>query len=195
MAFYIVAATGSGLIRTFGEFDINEKTTTYLARQINVEEATRIISENVGYYLPLVTFKIGCDVVVASIIGRQLYNLFKNLWRNLKPLLKSGWDAFMNSIEKSFSSIQQSTRELAAKCSSFHTICDEICSKCPITKVIQALDYIQKAVVCAKTGLCRIVQFELTKYYLEIRGLLRALCEKFNIPFLKYVRQSDEESM
>lgn len=194
MAVYIVAAAGSGLIRVFGETDINEKTTAYLAKQINIEEATRIISENVKYYLPMVTIKAACDLVVISIIGRSLYSLFKNLWRILQPLLKSSWEAFMDGIKKSFACIQKSARELIDKCSSFHTIRDKVCSKSSITNVIQALDYIQKIVVCAQTGFCRIVQFELTKYYLEIRGLLRALCEKFNINFLKYVPQPDEES-
>jgi hypothetical protein len=194
MAAYIVAAVGSGLIRVFGESDINEKTTAYLAKQINVEKATRIVSKNVGYYLPMVTIKAACDLVVASGIGRGLYALFKKLWGILNPLFESSRKAFMNGIKKSFDCIQQSARELLNKCSSFHTICDKVFSKSSITKVIQALDYIGKIIVCATTGFCRIVQFELTKYYLEIRGLLRALCEKFNINFLKYVPKADEES-
>ncbi|CAF3382927.1 unnamed protein product [Rotaria sp. Silwood2] len=86
---YPVAALGSFVTRQL-ENEVNENTTKFLAKNIDVEEATRIISENVQYYLPIVTVKAICDVILTSLIGRNLYYLFKKLWTILKPLFTSG---------------------------------------------------------------------------------------------------------
>lgn len=196
MAVYVypIAAAGSFIARRYFESDINEKTEDLLAKNIDVEETTRIVSENVGYYLPMVTAKAVCDIIVASLIGRNFCYLFKKLWGILKPLFTSSLKGFIGGIEKCFCCIQQSLKELFTKGISIHTIGEKIRSKISISGVLEALDYTQKFISCVTTGLHRLVRFELTKYYLEIRGLLRALCEKFNINFLKYVPKADEES-
>ncbi|CAF1029017.1 unnamed protein product [Adineta steineri] len=195
MAIYVypAAAAGSFIIRAFAETDIDGNTEKYLAKDITIDEATRIISENINYYVTIVTIKAVCDITVTSLVGRKLYSMFKSLWEILKPLLTAGLKSFINGIKHAGKCIQESLKELIVKGTFFHTIGDKIRSNLSLSGVLNTLDHIHKLFVCVKNGLCHTIQFELTKYYIEIMGLIRALCDKNNVNFLKYVAKADIE--
>ncbi|CAF0981738.1 unnamed protein product [Adineta ricciae] len=190
----LIASAGSFVVRVLGESDINENTTQFLAKKINIEVATRIISENITYYVSIVTFKAVCDIIVVSVVGRKLYHMFQQLWKILEPLLKLGLKGFIDGIAKCEKCIQASLKELLEKGVSFHTIYDKVRPHTTVSNVLKALDGIYKFICSAKAGFCYTIKFELTKYYLEIVGFIRALCEKLNINFLKYLAQADVES-
>lgn len=194
MTFFLAssALVGSSLIRIGAENEIDQITTEFLRKQIDIEEATRIISQSPRRYLIIVTAKAVCDTIFLSITGGRLYQLLKELWNILKPLLQSSASEFLNGLTKCIGCIQNSAIESPSVFQTFQKLWEKISSKHPTTIVLQILEYISEIIFCAKIGLCNLIQFELTKYYLEIRGLIRALCEKFNINFFKYVPKPDE---
>ena len=195
MAFvpYLTAAAVSSSLRIAERFlPIQTNAERYLDREIDFRQATDDIVKHIRVYAAITSTKLVCDVIVLTMTGRWIYNILMHIRGVFRGLLHCGLEVFITGIQSSFDyvllSVQSCSITMIVK--QFSNFIQSQKNSFSFLGFCTICNQIYFLLIAATCDLTRTVQLELTKYWLECMGIIRAIAESLNIDFVKYMARS-----
>lgn len=164
----------------------------YLNGEINFEQATDNVVQQIHIYPTLLAIKFGSDAIVLSMTGKWIYNVVSAISSVFRGIIQGGLSIFLNriklSVEHFLSSLQNCSIPLILSQFKFlYNRQKTYTSSIPLVTLCDICDHIYLLIIGGTCGFKKSIQIELMKYYLECTGIIRAIAERNNINFIKYM--------
>lgn len=195
---YLGAGVATSTARVVEKFlPIQRNAERYLDGEIDLEEATDPVVNNIRVYVSLTSVKAICDVIVVTTTGKWIFDILMHTRGIFKSLFGCGLQAFSDGMRASFdffivSLSTCSIRMILEQFKGFVGMHKNAFSFMHLCFICNKIYFLIVALTC---DFSRMVRLDLMKYWLECMGIVRAIAEGLNIDFVKYMARSLQKNI